>query len=256
MTVAPYAQPFFADGTPSESDGRVVGVLLIHGFTGCPASMVPWGRHLAQEGYAVAVPRLPGHGTTLNELNRMRWTDWYDEVERAFDKLSANCDRVVVAGLSMGGCLALRVAEERGNEVAGVVVVNPWLSTTDPRRHLAPVLKRLLPSLSATTNDIKKPGQDEHAYDRVPLKATASVFEMWKRVVPDLPKVTQPLLHFRSTVDHTIDQSSGPLLMSRISSRDTTERTLHDSYHVATLDNDAPQIFSESVDFIRRVTGP
>jgi carboxylesterase len=31
---------------------------------------------------------------------------------------------------------------------------------------------------------------------------------------------------------------------------------LENSYHVATLDNDAAEIFEESTTFVRRVTGP
>ena len=79
MSISPHAEPFYADAAPTGSDGQRIGVLLSHGFTGCPASMVPWGRHLAGLGYAVAVPRLPGHGTSWQELNKCRWADWYGE---------------------------------------------------------------------------------------------------------------------------------------------------------------------------------
>ena len=51
---------------------------------------------------------------------------------------------------------------------------------------------------------------------------------MWKVVVPDLPKVTQPLLYFRSSVDHVIDSSSGPTVLGSVSSRDVTERILEE----------------------------
>jgi carboxylesterase len=79
---------------------------------------------------------------------------------------------------------------------------------------------------------------------------------MWQSVVPDLPKVTQPLLYFRSTVDHVIDASSSPTVLGAVSSRDVEERLLEDSFHVATLDNDAERIFAESAEFIERVTAP
>ena len=256
MSLAPEVQPFYSDGAPGETGGQRVGVLLIHGFTGSPASMVPWGRYLADQGFAVAVPRLPGHGTTWQEMNRTTWADWYGEVERAFEKLKANCDRVVVGGLSMGAALSLHLAEERGNEIAGLVVVNTGLTHDSPLRHARHVLKRVVPSVGAIKNDIKKPGQDEVAYDRVPTRAAASMMDMWTVIIHDLPKVTQPLLAFRSAEDHVVPPSSGRVLMSRVSSRDLTERILENSYHVATLDNDAPLIFEESAEFVRRVTGP
>jgi carboxylesterase len=255
VSLVPGAEPFFSVGTPDES-GRRIGVLVLHGFLGSPAGVRPWGEYLAERGYAVIVPRLPGHGTHWRDLARTRWPDWYGEAERAFDKLRNDCDEVVVGGLSFGGCLALRLALQRGDEVAGVMLVNPWLGTEDPRKHVLPVLKHLVSTLKAHTNDVKKPGEDEHAYDRAPLTAVASVQDIWRDVTPRLPAVTQPLVLFSSTEDHTIDASSRGILLSKLSSREVEEHWLRDSYHVATLDNDAPLIFDKSLEFIRRVTGP
>ena len=255
MTVAPHAEPFFADATPG-ADGQRVGVLLSHGFTGSPASMVPWAEHLAAQGYGVAVPRLPGHGTSWQEANRTTWADWYGEVDRAFEKLAADCDQVVVGGLSMGGGLVLELAANRGRQVAGIVLVNAAVNTLRKDVLALPVLKHLLGSFPGIANDIKKPGVQEHGYGRTPLRAAHSMMGGWKQVREDLPKVTQPILLFRSAEDHVVDPSSARIIRSQVSSRDVTERILEDSYHVATLDNDAPLIFSESADFVRRVTGP
>jgi len=250
------AEPYLSDAVPGREDGQRVGVLLVHGFTGSPASMLPWGRHLAAEGLGVAVPRLPGHGTSWQECNRTGWADWYGEVERAFEKLRANTDQVVIGGLSMGGGLCLRLAADRGREVAGVVLVNPAVSTRRKDVLALPVIKHVVPSLPGIANDIKKPGVQELGYTRTPLRAAHAMMSAWKPLREDLPKVTQPLLMFRSTEDHVVDPSSGVAILGTVSSRDLTERMLENSYHVATLDNDAPAIFEESTQFIRRVTGP
>jgi carboxylesterase len=255
VSAAPSTEPFFADAEPSD-DGLRVGVLLSHGFTGSPASMVPWGRYLAEQGYAVSVPRLPGHGTTWQEMNRTTWKDWYGEVERSFEKLSANCDRVVVGGLSMGATLALLLAAERQSEVAGVISVNVSIDNKDPRRFALPLLKRLVPSFPGIADDVKKPGVTESGYDRLPLRAAAELVSLYKHLRPQLARITQPLLVFRSAEDHTADPGSHDLLVRSVSSRDLTERTLENSYHVATLDYDAPVIFEESAEYVRRVTGP
>jgi carboxylesterase len=255
VSVAPPTEPFYADADPGD-DGQRVGVLLSHGFTGSPASMVPWGHYLAAQGYAVAVPRLPGHGTTWQEMNRTRWQDWYGEVERAFEKLRANCDQVVVGGLSMGATLALLLAAERQSEVAGILSVNVSIDNKDPRRFALPLLKRLVPSFPGIADDVKKPGVTEGGYDRLPLRAAAELVALYNHLRPQLPRITQPLHVFRSSEDHTADPGSHDLLMKSVSSRDVTERILENSYHVATLDNDAPVIFEESAEFVRRVTGP
>ena len=75
------------------------------------------------------LPRLPGHGTRWQELNRTTWHDWYAEDERALLELRERCETVVVMGLSMGGTLALRLAEQHGDAVDGLVLVNPSVHT-------------------------------------------------------------------------------------------------------------------------------
>lgn len=245
MSVLPAAEPFSSDA------GRT-GALLLHGFTGSPASMRPWGEHLAAEGTTVNVPRLPGHGTSWRELNRTQWRDWYAEAVRGLDLLLERCDEVFVAGLSMGGCLALRLAEERPDDVAGLVLVNPSVVSSDKRLAVTPLLKRVVPALKGVGNDIKKPGVDEHCYDRTPLKAVDSLRALWKVTRDDLPKVTAPVLMFRSVDDHVVEPLSAQLIAERVSSRDVTERVLENSYHVATLDHDAGDIFTESAEFIRK----
>jgi carboxylesterase len=248
VPVLPGAEPFSHDGSD-------IGVLLSHGFTGTPQSMRPWAEHLAAQGFTVRLPRLPGHGTTWQEMNRTRFEDWFSAVDAAFTELSGRCAKVFVGGLSMGGTLVTRLAEQRGTEVAGLMLVNPAYRAEDPRLAALPVIKHLVPSLKAIGNDIRKEGVTELAYGRTPLKALHSLVQSWDGVVRDLPQVTQPLLLMRSAVDHVVPASSSALLLSRISSKDVTEVILENSYHVATLDNDAEQIFELSTDFVRRVSG-
>jgi carboxylesterase len=254
MAIDPHAAPLSISAHPENTGGRRVGVLLSHGFTGSPFSMRPWGEFLAERGYAVEVPRLPGHGTTWQEMNRTRWDDWYAEVTRSFEKLSGENDAVVVGGLSMGGALVLRLAADHADRIAGVVVVNPAVSTTRKDVLALPVLKHVVGAFPGITNDIKQPGLDEHGYAKSPLKAAASMMQAWKPLRADLGRITAPLLYFRSTVDHVVDDSSEPIITRGVSSTDLTVRRLENSYHVATIDNDAPMIFEESADFVRRVT--
>lgn len=247
-TVVPGTDPFHADG------GRI-GVLLSHGFTGSPASMIPWGQHLAGLGHTVRVPRLPGHGTSWRDMNRTRWTDWYGELDTALTELRATCDHVIVAGLSMGGCLALRLAEQRGDDITALVLVNPAVHLERRDLRLVPALQWVLPSMPGIGNDIKMAGQDEVGYDRTPLKALASQLTMWKDVRAGLPKVDQPLLVFRSDVDHVVDATSVPIILDGVSSTVKELVPLTNSFHVATLDHDAPLIFERTAAFITEHVG-
>ena len=128
MPVQVHAEEFRSSGT---GENAAVGVLLSHGFTGSPRSMRPFGEHLAELGYGVAVPRLPGHGTTWQEMNTTGWPDWYAVLDNELARLRKEHDQVVVVGLSMGGALVLRLAEEHGADISGVVLINPSVSTED-----------------------------------------------------------------------------------------------------------------------------
>ena len=98
---------------------------MIHGFTGSPASILPWAKGLNRAGFTVAGPRLAGHGTRWEDLNQSTWEHWYESVELAFLELKKSCERVFIAGFSVGGALALRLAQVRGAEIEGLILLNP-----------------------------------------------------------------------------------------------------------------------------------
>lgn len=244
MPVLPGAEPYRHAGGPT-------GVLLCHGFTGSPQSLRPWAEYLAAAGLTVSLPRLPGHGTTWQEMNRTRWEDWYAEVDRAFDELRPATDEMFVMGLSMGGCLALRLAELHNEAVSGLVLVNPSVTAETKLFLFAPIMKLVVPSLKGLTSDIKKPGVTELGYDRVPTKAAATLPGLWRVTTGHLDQVTAPVLVYRSTTDHVVGPANVEILRQAIPASQLEVKECPDSYHVATLDNDADAIFSGSLEFVR-----
>jgi carboxylesterase len=244
MTVLPGAEPYSHEGGPT-------GVLLCHGFTGSPQSLRPWAEYLAPEGLTISLPRLPGHGTTWQEMNRTRWEDWYAEVDRAFGELQAATSEIFVMGLSMGACLALRLAELNGAAVSGLVLVNPSITADTKLFLLAPVLKVIIPSLKGVGSDIKKEGSTELAYDRTPTRAAATLPGLWKVTQRDLDKITAPTLVYHSTEDHLVGPASLAILRKALPATGLEVIECPNSYHVATLDNDAEVIFAGSLEFVR-----
>jgi carboxylesterase len=243
VTVLPGAEPF-------EHAGGPVGVLLCHGFTGSPQTLRPWADYLAGKGLTVSLPRLPGHGTTWQDMSKTGWHDWYAEVDRAFTALAGRCEQVFVFGLSMGACLALRLAEVHGSAVRGLVLVNPSLAPDTKVFVLAPVMKHVIKSLPGIGSDIKKPGGYELGYKRVPVRSAATLPEMWRITAQHLGEITQPVLVFRSTTDHVVGPASMPVLLNALPESQVTVVPLTDSYHVATHDNDAMTIFEGSAQFV------
>lgn len=248
MTYAAAVAPFAHDGSRT-------GIVLCHGFTGSPASMRPWGEFMAQQGFTVRLPLLPGHGTTPQEMANTSWQDWAGAVRAAVAELLERCDHVFVFGLSMGGTLALRMAEEFGDAISGIVLVNAAVHTEDPRAPFARYLRYVMPTLPAIGNDIKKPGANEYAYNRVPVKSVLQLQQLWSVVRSEIALVTQPTLMLVSAEDHVVEASNGFWLAEHIPAQDKASIVLPDSYHVATLDNDAERIFTSSLAFVRRLAG-
>lgn len=234
-----------------------VGVVVVHGFTGNPHSTRPLGEHLHAAGFSVDVVRLPGHGTSPDDMATTRYADWLAAVEQACDDAASRYDHVVLVGLSMGGTLCLDVGARR--DVAGVVSINAVLLD---RGGILPKLagivqhlvKMLPPSaLDMAENDIKR-GGDEQAYDRVPAKAAYSLGQALPRVRAQLAQLTAPTLVCWSTEDHTVPPQNSRWLAEALPG-DTRTLELADSYHVATLDNDQSLLFDAIADFVAEVTG-
>ncbi|MBY8344906.1 MULTISPECIES: alpha/beta hydrolase [Streptomyces] len=246
MPVLPGAEPY-------RHEGGDTGVLLCHGFTGSPQSLRPWAKQLAARGLTVSLPLLPGHGTRWEDMQLTGWQDWYAEVDRELRSLRERCAEVFVAGLSMGGTLALRLAAKHGEAVRGVVVVNPANRMHGFSPYALPVARHLVRTTRGIASDIAKEGGAELGYDRVPLHAAHSLRNFFRLVDGELPQVTQPLLLLRSPQDHVVPPADSARILSRVSSHDVTEILLEQSYHVATLDHDADRIFDESLGFIARL---
>ncbi|MEV7606184.1 alpha/beta fold hydrolase [Paenarthrobacter sp. NPDC089322] len=246
MKMLPDFSPFLSSWNGT---GPRVGVVMSHGFTGSPHSVRPWAEHLAAAGYAVRLPLLPGHGTTWQDMATRSWREWHGAVDLAYRELASECDYVFAAGLSMGGTLALRIAATR--PVAGTIVVNPGLVLDDPRAAIVAALKYVVKSTPAIANDILKPDQDEGAYARTPVAAAHELKKMYRDTAAILPRISTPVRVFRSTVDNVVSNASLEFLRSRVQAP-VDVSYLGNSRHVATLDNDAPEIFAGTVEFIQK----
>jgi carboxylesterase len=239
---------------PLSHVGSRVGVLALHGFTGSPSSMRPVANAMVAAGYSVELPRLPGHGTTVEEMMTTGWLDWSGEVTAAYERLRVNADTVVVAGLSMGGSLALWLAG-RHPELAGVICVNPKvLPEGDEAREMVQGMidegDVMIPGIGS---DIAKPGVVESAYPGTPLPP---VLEMWRgldQVGERLANCAMPLLLMTSTEDHVVPPAESDHLAT-VWAGPVERVSLSRSYHVATLDYDADLVIASALGFVARLT--
>jgi carboxylesterase len=242
-------EPFSASNGPN-------GVLVLHGFTGNPRSMRPLAEAFADAGFSVDLPLLPGHGTSVDDLLTTSWEDWSRAADRAYTELAAHCDRTVVAGLSMGGTLSIWIAD-RHPAISGVVVINPLVEP--PAVAFIEMMRATVAGgtdrIVGIGSDIAKPGVREGAYAETPVEPMLSLFEAVSELEGRLGGIDPPLLLLSSRQDHVVPTSSGDLLVERYGG--SVERVfLENSYHVATLDNDAPEVEERAVAFaLKAVSG-
>lgn len=239
---------------PQSFSGGAHGALVLHGFTGTPQSMRPLAEAFAAAGFTVELPLLPGHGTSVDDMLLTSWADWSAAAEAAYDELAARCDRVVVAGLSMGGTLSVWLAA-RHPEIAGIICVNAAvMEQPELAEILVPLLEAGETTFDAIGNDIAKEGATELAYDRTPLAPLSSLAAAIDELQPLLAQIEVPVLVLNSPDDHVVPPASSDHLAASVSG--TVERvTLERSFHVATLDHDADLIETSAVEFARRVCG-
>ena len=254
-SIAPVTAPILQGAEPWSAPGGADGVLVLHGFTGNPQSMRPLAEALATAGFTVELPLLPGHGTALEDMVPTRWDDWSGAAEAHFQALAARCDHVAVVGLSMGGALTCWLAE-RHPHLSGIAVVNPLVHAPDAefRAAIQGLLDAGTETIDGIGSDIKKEGGVEAAYDGTPLAAVLSLFEGADEVEAKLADIHCPVLVLSSREDHVVESVSGDAVVDGV--RGPVERVwLEESYHVATLDNDAPLIESRVVAFVTSVFG-
>ncbi|MDP9068964.1 MAG: alpha/beta fold hydrolase [Actinomycetota bacterium] len=229
-----------------------VGALLIHGFTGSPKSMRGLGEHLAEKGLSVRGIRLPGHGTSWEELNLKNADDWVQALDTEFLDFSAEHEEVFLVGLSFGAALAIDCAVRRPDQVAGVVAIAPFLFTKDPLRFAAPVVGKVLKSFPGVGNDICEPGQDELCYDRLPVRAVPHMLRFAARAKRLLPSLRVPILTMHSRNDHTAPPEASQVIVDQAGSTDKEVVWFERSYHVITMDHDRHEVFERTYDFITK----
>lgn len=247
------ATPTLAGAEPFSAKGGPIGVLVLHGFTGSPQSMRPLAMAFAKVGCSVELPLLPGHGTSLEDMISTRWSDWSKTAEAAYAEIAGRSDRVFVAGLSMGGSLAIWLAE-RHPDIAGLVVVNPLVDPPAPsfRDVLKGMLKSGATSMPGIGSDIALKGAAETSYNGSPIEAMLSMFDAVDEIAPRLGEIACPVLLMSSRNDHVVPSASGDLLESRVAG--PFERVwLERSFHVATLDYDAAEVEERAVAFVDKV---
>lgn len=210
---------------------------------------------MADAGHHVELPRLPGHGTHVSDMIPTRWRHWSSHVEDTYQTLSSRVDKVVVAGLSMGGSLTLWTALHHP-EVAGIVCINP--AAQPQAEEMVAMIRSMLEQgtevIDGIGSDIADPNIKESSYAETPLAPLVSMVEEGiSPMVPRYGSCKVPMLLITSRNDHVVDPVQSDQLAAQWGGQ--VDRILLDrSYHVATQDFDKDLINEAAVTFVGAVS--
>lgn len=238
---------------PWSHEGGPAGALVLHGFTGNPASMRGIAEALAAAGFSIEMPLLPGHGTVVDDMLDTTFPEWLGEAEDAYRRLADRCEKVVVVGLSMGGALTVWLGSDHP-EIAGLVAINAIVSEPEGvREFVAELESQGVDRFGGIGSDIKKEGVEESAYADTPVAPLRSMLDLAHELEGRLERITSPVLVISSREDHVVPPANSDILAESV--RGPVERVYaEDSYHVVTMDNDRDLVEKATVDFALRVT--
>ncbi len=243
--VLPTAEPFFFPGNRT-------GCLLIHGFTGTPKEMRWLGEYLNQKSFSVIAPRIAGHATYLNDIERSRWQDWVSSVEDAFYLIRPQVDQLFVIGLSMGGILASICSSYLKFE--GLVTIStPYeIPQKDWRLKFIKPLAYLMPRVKKGPGDWHNidAAKDHVDYPSQPTKSIIELLSLFDELHLALPKLNLPSLHIHSSLDKDVPFSHLQQIYDNNGSKEKSTFEVNKSGHVVIREPDRFIVFERIFEFI------
>lgn len=240
--------PVIADAEQFYYKGSDIGILLSHGFCGTPQSVQHIGKALHNLGYTVYAPRVKGHGTHYHDLEFSTNKEWFQSIEQGHKRLEKHCSKIFVIGQSMGGTLALHLANTY-NDNQGLVLINPAL-TIPSLEHLRG--KTTPRYIDEGEPDIKAEDVYEITYEKTPLAAIHQLQNLMEHTPAVLPNIHNPILVMKSAVDNVVPPENSDFIMEQIGSSHKSKLTLHNSFHVASMDNDKDLIVEACHQFVQK----
>lgn len=231
---------------------RGEAVLLIHGYTGSPANMLPVARIINAAGYTVCVPRLRGHGTSIEDMQKATWRDWTGDLEAYARELKKQYSHLYIAGLSMGGALTLYLAS------LGLADKAVTMAAAIKLRHgrSAPFSKVLWPFVPVIGGDgPRRPRENflndyDIGYVGNPTRKVGDLLHVIKLAIASLADIKCPILIFSPQLDRTVDPMSANIIYDGVSSAQKEIVPLQRSTHVCTLDVQYEEMADRILEFL------
>lgn len=227
-----------------------VGIFLSHGYTATAGEVRLLAEKLRGNGYTVAGPLLPGHGTHPDDLNRVRWQDWAKAGQETIDRLFETCEQVIVGGESMGGLLALYLAAQNPKAKA-VLLYAPAIALTVSNFDRFK-LYLSAPFISQTPRQKLDCPDTWQGYPSLPLKGVIQLLRFQAATLPLLRNIYQPVQIFQGRLDQTVAAGAGEIILNGVSSKVKEHHWMEKSHHTILLDVELDDVTAKTLAFIER----
>ena len=230
---------FFPGGEP--------GVLLIHGFLTAPGEMRPLGEHLAAAGMTVSGIRLRGHGTQPEDLAKVSWRDWLADVDAGLAELRQHCAQVCIAGLSLGGALALHAAAHNPVERVVTFSAPDSMSAQHPLLRLAKAHPQIIRYIPKIGSDVRDPeARRKHfTYTKIPVHGVLQIIALMETIDAQLPHITAPTLLMQARHDRVVPVKTPQRIAARLGGSSRIFWVEHGG-HTVVMDYDREIVFAQT----------
>lgn len=224
-------------------------VLLLHGFTGHTADVRMLGRYLEKRGYTSHAPILRGHGLPPEELMKCTPEQWWQDALQAYNHLQdLGYEEIVVAGLSLGGALSLKLASCKK-----VKAVIPMCAPAyaDNERQLTGAFKHF-------AKQFKQFEQKEDATIEAELSVLMEGFSglftkitgLIEEVKDHVELIYSPTFVVQARHDQIINPASATYIYENVQTENKKLKWYEDSSHVITLSNEKEMLHEDIYMFL------
>ncbi|NIQ11940.1 MAG: alpha/beta fold hydrolase [Gammaproteobacteria bacterium] len=234
-------------------EGAETATLLVHGFTATPWEMRPLAEFLAEANIASLAVRLPGHGTSPEDLANCTWEDWSKSIEEGHQVLQQDFQTIYGMGMSTGCLLLLNLATAL--KFKGLVLFSPYLQILHKLAPYAGLLRWFKPYHVKSTDS----HLENRYYNRRPLVGIHQINRLIKVVKTQLPEIACPIMAFNGEADETIAIDSSRDLMQSLGSK----VKIHEIYgpdvpHVLTREENPCRwsMFAQASHFVQEIENP
>tara|TARA_B100000575_G_C23040022_1_gene598599 strand:+ start:152 stop:931 length:780 start_codon:yes stop_codon:yes gene_type:complete len=236
-----------------------LGIFLIHGFSSSTYEVKKLAIHLSKKGYKVRADNLPGHGTTVEDCNSTKYSEWLTAVETGVAEMYSDCDKVIVIGVSMGGVLSLHLGSLF--PLDGIISASALFKFKNEfnvrfMNRIFNKIKKTVPKKSTFNPDqVKAQNIQFYGYQQYPLCALDEMRKMVDYVKLSLNKISSPVLLIHSTIDQTAPFENIGIIKEHLKTENLDTLVVNKTGHnIYDSDKEDKQIIFDKIDqFIYKI---